>query len=67
MRSRCPIATAVEGSDLLQEKYSKDVWTLLISCLLMSRVSSMETKERCIGMLFELYPDPSSLKVQRNM
>ncbi len=62
VRSRCPVVDSA-GSDLLQEKYSSDVWKLLISCLLMSRVSSMDTKEKCINGLFRLFPDPSSLQV----
>jgi methyl-CpG-binding domain protein 4 len=36
-----------------------DTWKLLISCVLMSRVSSTETKTRCIGGFFQAYPTPS--------
>jgi hypothetical protein len=66
VRSRCPVPVT-RGSDLLQEKYSNDVWKLLVACLLMSRVSSMETKEKCIDGLFRLFPTPSALKVKRYM
>ena len=44
---------------LLQEFYAHDVWRLLCCCLLMSRVSSWETKHRCISAFFELAPTPT--------
>lgn len=46
---------------LLQEKYAADGWRLLVSCVLMSRVSSHVVKERCIRTFFELCPTPSAL------
>ena len=43
----------------LQEHFANDAWALLIACNLMSRVSSAETKKRCIGDFFARYPTPS--------
>lgn len=40
---------------LLQEIFAPDAWKLLISCVLMSRVSSADTKHTCIGGFFERY------------
>lgn len=45
---------------LLQERYAFDPWCLLVACVLMSRVSSAEVKERCISGFFELCPTPSA-------
>ena len=45
---------------LLQEYYAHDGWMLLMACVLMSRVSSWETKHRCISGFFEAYPTPSA-------
>jgi len=44
---------------LLQERFCHDGWRLLVCCVLMSRVSARETKERCIAAFFELCPRPS--------
>ena len=44
---------------LLQEFYAFDTWQLLIACVLMSRVSSWDTKHRCISAFFERFPTPS--------
>lgn len=45
---------------LLQEYFAHDGWQLLIACVLMSRVSSWETKYRCISEFFKAYPTPSA-------
>lgn len=45
---------------LLQERFSDDVWRLLAACILMSRVSSAETKERCIAAFFAHCPTPTA-------
>lgn len=44
---------------LLQEYYADEPWKLLVCCALMSRVSSHETKTRCIEGFFSLCPTPS--------
>jgi methyl-CpG-binding domain protein 4 len=46
--------------DLLQEYYCHDPWRLLVSCALMSRVSSIKVKHACIGRFFAQYPTPSA-------
>lgn len=46
---------------LLQEDYSHCPWRLLIACVLMSRVSSVSVKTRCINDFFEKYPTPSAV------
>ena len=46
---------------LLQERYSFDPWHLLVACILMSRVSSAEVKDRCLGGFFQACPTPSAL------
>jgi len=43
----------------LQEHFQHDGYQLLVACLLMSRVSSHETKERCIKAFFDLCPTPT--------
>ena len=45
---------------LLQEFYAADMWQLLCVCVLMSRVSSWETKHRCISAFFAAHPTPSA-------
>ena len=37
-----------------------DSWRLLVSCILMSRVSSWKTKHECISAFFEKYPTPTA-------
>ena len=56
-------ATPAPTSDdmLLQEYYADEPWKLLVACVLMSRVSSHETKTRCIEGFFALCPTPSAL------
>ena len=44
---------------LMQELYTHDGWTFLCSCVLMTRVSSHDTKDRCIKGFFDLCPKPS--------
>lgn len=44
---------------LLQERYAHDGYRLLCACIMMSRVSSAATKERCITEFFEKWPTPS--------
>jgi hypothetical protein len=46
---------------LLQERYAEDPWRLLISCCLMSRVSSAQVKETCIASFFSRWPTPSAV------
>eukprot|EP00038_Savillea_parva_P010484 m.190679 g.190679 ORF g.190679 m.190679 type:complete len:470 (+) comp18084_c0_seq1:65-1474(+) len=45
---------------LMQEFFATDTWKLLISCVLMSRVSSLDVKTRSIGSFFQHYPTPSA-------
>ena len=45
---------------LLQEYYCEEPWRLLVCCALMSRVSSHETKTRCIEGFFEFCPTPTA-------
>mmetsp|Transcript_19185 Transcript_19185/g.40206 ORF Transcript_19185/g.40206 Transcript_19185/m.40206 type:complete len:349 (-) Transcript_19185:62-1108(-) len=47
---------------LLQEFYAHDTWRLLVCCVLMSRVSSWETKHACISAFFERFPTPTDLQ-----
>ena len=56
-RDSTPAPTSEEM--LLQEYYADDGWKLLVACALMSRVSSHETKTRCIEGFFELCPTPT--------
>ena len=44
---------------LLQEEYQHCPWRLLISCVLMSRVSSVPVKTLAINSFFAKYPTPS--------
>jgi methyl-CpG-binding domain protein 4 len=46
--------------DLLQEYYAHCPWRLLTACVLMSRVSSWETKHRAVSAFFKRFPDPSA-------
>lgn len=45
---------------LLQERYAFDAWSLLVACVLMSRVSSAEVKDRCLSGFFQQCPTPSA-------
>lgn len=45
---------------LLQERFAHDQWRLLIACILMSRVASAPTKERCIAAFFQRCPTPTA-------
>lgn len=47
VRSRMSTPPPPSPHDLLQEYYAHDVWQLLCVCVLMSRVSSWDTKHRC--------------------
>merc|ERR1719387_3372730 len=49
---------------LLQEFYAHDPWRLLSCCVLMSRVSSWETKHFCIPEFFKAFPTPSDFSPQ---
>lgn len=60
VESRLSTPPPVSPLDFLQEYYATDVWRLLVSCLLMSRVSSWNTKHRCISDFFQSYPTPSA-------
>ena len=57
-REATPAPTSPEP--LLQEHYAENGWKLLVACVLMSRVSSHETKTRCIEGFFELCPTPTA-------
>ena len=56
-REATPAPTSAEP--LLQEHYCDEPWRLLVACALMSRVSSHETKTRCIEGFFERCPTPT--------
>jgi len=58
VKSRMPITVPRSPSGLLQESYADCPWRLLITCCLMSRVSSAETKIRCIEGFFSAFPTP---------
>jgi hypothetical protein len=64
--SRVPVPTAPGAPEppsplgLLQESYAADPWRLLVACVLMGRVSSADTKRRCLGAFFGAFPTPSS-------
>ena len=64
--SRCPVVPIARGSDMLQERFCGDVWQLLVSCLLMTRVSSQETKDRALAGFFDAFPSPSAFKVSQD-
>mmetsp|Transcript_4542 Transcript_4542/g.10686 ORF Transcript_4542/g.10686 Transcript_4542/m.10686 type:complete len:229 (+) Transcript_4542:428-1114(+) len=57
--SRLPVPVPKSPAGLLQERYADCPWKLLVACCLMSRVSSTETKERCIQAFFGAFPTPS--------
>jgi len=61
VQSRMSTPPPASPHDLLQEYYAHDVWQLLCTCVLMSRVSSWETKHNTISAFFEAYPTPSHL------
>jgi len=61
VESRLSTPPPVSPIDFLQEYYAADSWRLLCSCILMSRVSSWDTKHNCISAFFERYPTPSAL------
>ena len=60
VESRLSTPPPVSPVDFLQEYYAADTWRLLVSCILMSRVSSWNTKHACISEFFALYPTPSA-------
>jgi methyl-CpG-binding domain protein 4 len=60
VRSRLATPPPPSPNDLLQEYYAHDAWQLLCVCVLMSRVSSWDTKHRCISAFFGAYPTPSA-------
>jgi methyl-CpG-binding domain protein 4 len=45
---------------LLQERFCGCCWRLLVSCTLMSRVSSAAVKDAALGAFFAAYPTPSA-------
>ncbi|EKX47092.1 hypothetical protein GUITHDRAFT_56177, partial [Guillardia theta CCMP2712] len=61
--SRISVVPAASGSEMLQERYCHDTWRLLVACILMSRVSSAQVKDKCINGFFDLFPTPSAFKV----
>ena len=50
-----------DGRGLLQEKYADCPWKLLISCVLMSRVSSASVKCKAIEGFFSKFPTPTAV------
>ncbi|CAM9427683.1 unnamed protein product [Ectocarpus fasciculatus] len=60
VQSRLSTPPPVSPLDFLQEYYAADTWRLLVACILMSRVSSWETKHNCISAFFALYPTPTA-------
>ena len=60
VESRLSTPPPVSPIDFLQEYYAADSWRLLVSCILMSRVSSWKTKHECISAFFEKYPTPTA-------
>ena len=48
---------------MLQERFCGEVWQLLVACLLMTRVSSADTKDRALAGFFHAYPTPSAFQV----
>lgn len=64
VESRLSTPPPVSPLDFLQEYYAADVWRLLVSCVLMSRVSSWKTKHECISAFFARYPTPSALATE---
>ena len=64
--SRISVVPAASGSEMLQERYCHDTWRLLVACILMSRVSSAQVKDKCINGFFDLFPTPSAFKVMES-
>ena len=64
VESRLSTPPPVSPLDFLQEYYAADTWRLLVSCILMSRVSSWNTKHTCISAFFELYATPSAFSAE---
>lgn len=64
VQSRLSRPPPVSPIDFLQEYYAADTWRLLVACILMSRVSSLDTKHKCISAFFALYPTPSDFLVE---
>jgi len=60
VESRLSTPPPVSPLDFLQEYYAADTWRLLVSCILMSRVSSWNTKHTCISNFFAKYPNPTA-------
>jgi len=60
VRSRMSTPPPPSPAPLLQEFYAADTWQLVCCCMLMSRVSSWETKHRCISAFFSTYPTPTA-------
>lgn len=52
---------APRGGGLLQENYMNCPWRLLVSCVLMSRVSSTKVKTQAIEGFFDRFPTPTSV------
>lgn len=60
VQSRLPTPPPPSAHDLLQEYYAHDMYQLLVSCVLMSRVSSRKIKHDTVAAFFAAYPTPSS-------
>ena len=56
-----PYAALPSPYALMQERFCSDGWRLLVTCCVISRVSSAECKERCTAAFFALCPTPSSV------
>jgi methyl-CpG-binding domain protein 4 len=66
VQSRLSTPPPVSPIDFLQEYYAADTWRLLVACILMSRVSSLDTKHTCISIFFSIYPTPSAFFEERD-
>lgn len=66
VQSRLSVPPPVSPLDFLQEYYAADTWRLLVSCILMSRVSSWDTKHNCISAFFSLYSTPTAFLLETN-
>eukprot|EP00968_Pinguiococcus_pyrenoidosus_P029347 scaffold8510_cov239-Pinguiococcus_pyrenoidosus.AAC.1 len=60
LASRLPTPPEPSPLALLQERFAHDGYKLLCCCILMSRVSSLPVKMRCINEFFSKWPTPSA-------
>lgn len=57
--SRLPTPPPPSPLDLMQERYAYDPWRLLVTCVLMARISSERVKTETIAAFFARFPSPS--------